>query len=53
MTWPPAITWSRAARQTAPDLKGKTIAPSKAARTGMLDDILKTARLTWDDIRVV
>ena len=55
------MTWSagdhmvaRPHVKTAPDLKGKTIALQQGgAHVGMLDDILKTAQLTWDDIRVV
>ena len=55
------MTWSAGdhmvARQnirTVTDLKGKTIALQQGGpHVGMLDDILKTARLTWDDIKVV
>lgn len=55
------MTWSsgdhmvaRAAVKSITDLKGKTIALQQGGpHVGMLDDILKTARLTWDDIKVV
>jgi len=55
------MTWSAGdhmvARQqirTVADLKGKTIALQQGGpHVGMLDDILKTAKLTWDDIKVV
>ena len=55
------MTWSagdhmvgRAHIKTAADLKGKTIALQQGGpHVGMLDDILKTAKLTWDDIKVV
>ncbi|MBI4664369.1 MAG: ABC transporter substrate-binding protein [Verrucomicrobia bacterium] len=55
------MTWSagdhmvaRAHVRTAADLKGKTIALQQGGpHVGMLDDILKTAQLTWNDIRVV
>ena len=55
------MTWSagdhmvsRAHVKTAADLKGRTVALQQGGpHVGMLDDILKTARLTWDDIKVV
>lgn len=55
------LTWSagdhlvgRAEIKSAADLKGKTIALQQCGpHVGMLDDILKAARLSWDDIRVV
>lgn len=55
------MTWSAGdhmvARQnvrTVADLKGKTIAVQQGGpHVGMLDDVLKTAKLTWDDIKVV
>lgn len=55
------MTWSagdhmvaRAGLKTLTDLKGKTVALQQGGpHVGMLDDILKTARLTWDDIKVV
>lgn len=55
------MTWSagdhmvaRSHIRNASDLKGKTIALQQGGpHVGMLDDILKTARLTWDDIKVV
>lgn len=55
------MTWSagdhlvaRAHLKTLADLKGKTIALQQSGpHVGMLDDILKTARLNWDDIKVV
>lgn len=55
------MTWSagdhliaRAGVKATTDLKGKTIALQQGGpHVGMLDDILKTARLTWDDIKVV
>ncbi len=55
------MTWSagdhmvaRANIRTVADLKGKTIALQQGGpHVGMLDDVLKTARLTWDDIKVV
>jgi outer membrane protein OmpA-like peptidoglycan-associated protein len=40
--------------KTIADLKGKTIAlQGPGPHVGMLDDILKSANLTWDDINVV
>jgi ABC-type nitrate/sulfonate/bicarbonate transport system substrate-binding protein len=55
------MTWSAGdhmiARQnvkTVTDLKGKTVALQQGGpHVGMLDDVLKTAKLTWDDIKVV
>ncbi|MCI0540516.1 MAG: ABC transporter substrate-binding protein [Verrucomicrobiales bacterium] len=55
------MTWSagdhmvaRPHVRTAADLKGKTVALQQGGpHVGMLDDILKTAQLTWDDIKVV
>jgi outer membrane protein OmpA-like peptidoglycan-associated protein len=55
------MTWSagdhmiaRANVRTVSDLKGKTIALQQGGpHVGMLDDILKSARLTWNDIKVV
>jgi len=55
------MTWSagdhlvgRASIKSASDLKGKTVALQQGGpHVGMLDDVLKAARLTWDDIRVV
>ena len=36
------------------DLKGKTVALQQGGpHVGMLDDVLKAAKLTWDDIKVV
>ncbi len=55
------MTWSAGdhlvARQhlrTVADLKGKTVALQQGGpHVGMLDDVLKSAKLTWDDIKVV
>lgn len=55
------MTWSagdhmvaRANIKTVADLKGKSIALQQGGpHVGMLDDVLKTAQLTWDDIKVV
>lgn len=55
------MTWSagdhmvvRPEVKTVKDLKGKTIALQQGGpHVGMLDDILKTGQLTWDDITVV
>jgi len=55
------MTWSagdhmlvRPGIKTAKDLKGKTIVLQKGGpHVGMLDDILHTARLNWNDIRVI
>jgi ABC-type nitrate/sulfonate/bicarbonate transport system substrate-binding protein/outer membrane protein OmpA-like peptidoglycan-associated protein len=55
------MTWSagdhmiaRANLKTVNDLKGKTIALQQGGpHVGMLDDVLKSARLTWNDIKVV
>jgi ABC-type nitrate/sulfonate/bicarbonate transport system substrate-binding protein len=55
------LTWSagdhlvsRANCQTLNDLKGKKIALQKfGPHAGMLDDVLRTARLTWKDVTPV
>jgi ABC-type nitrate/sulfonate/bicarbonate transport system substrate-binding protein/outer membrane protein OmpA-like peptidoglycan-associated protein len=55
------MTWSagdhmiaRPSVKTVSDLKGKTIALQQGGpHVGMLDDILKAAKLNWDDIKVV
>jgi hypothetical protein len=55
------MTWSagdhmiaRQSIKTVTELKGKTIALQQGGpHVGMLDDVLKTAKLTWDDIKVV
>jgi hypothetical protein len=55
------MTWSagdhmvaRGALKTVKDLKGKTIVLQEGGpHVGMLDDVLKTAPLTWDDVKVV
>ena len=55
------MTWSagdhmvaRTSIKTIDDLKGKTIAIQQGGpHVGMLDDILKSAQLSWDDIKVV
>ena len=55
------MTWSagdhmiaRGHVKTVSDLKGKTIALQQGGpHVGMLDDVLKSARLTWNDIKVV
>ncbi|MBI5387944.1 MAG: ABC transporter substrate-binding protein [Verrucomicrobia bacterium] len=55
------MTWSagdhmvsRENVKTLTDLKGKTVALQQGGpHVGMLDDVLKSARLTWDDIKVV
>ncbi len=55
------MTWSsgdhmvaREDIETMDDLKGKTIAVQKGGpHVGMLDDVLKTAHLDWDDVNVV
>lgn len=55
------MTWSagdhmivRPHIKTVADLKGKTIALQQGGpHVGMLNDILKTAKLSWDDIRPV
>ena len=40
--------------KTMADLKGKTVVLQQGGpHVGMLDDILKTAQLSWDDIKVV
>ena len=54
------MTWSagdhlvsRGSIKTVDDLKGKTISLQQGGpHVGMLDDILKTANLTWDDINI-
>ncbi len=54
------MTWSagdhmvsRGTIKTVADLKGKTIALQQGGpHVGMLDDILKTANLSWDDVTV-
>ncbi len=54
------MTWSagdhmvsRNAIKTVSDLKGKTISLQQGGpHVGMLDDILKTANLTWDDVTI-
>lgn len=54
------MTWSagdhmvsRAQIKTISDLKGKTVALQQGGpHVGMLDDILKTAKLSWNDINV-
>ena len=39
--------------KTVSDLKGKTIAIQQGGpHIGMLDDVLKTAQLTWDDVKL-
>ena len=55
------MTWSagdhmiaRANVKTVTDLKGKTIALQQGGpHVGMLDDVLKSARLTWNEIKVI
>ncbi len=55
------MTWSagdhcvaRKELKTIEDLKGKTIAIQKGGpHVGMLDDILKLAKLSWKDVKVV
>ncbi len=55
------LTWSagdhlvvRSHVKTISDLKGKTLVlQTGGPHVGMLDDILKTARLSWDDIKIV
>ena len=55
------MTWSagdhmvaRTNVKTVADLKGKTIALQQGGpHVGMLDDVLKSAKLTWNDIKVV
>ncbi len=55
------MTWSagdhlvvRSPMKSAKDLKGKTIVLQEGGpHVGMLDDILQTARLKWEDIRVI
>lgn len=54
------MTWSagdhcvaRSGIKTVTDLKGKTICLQQGGpHVGMFDDILKTARLSWDDVNV-
>ncbi len=55
------MTWSagdhmvsRSGIRTTQDLKGKTIVLQRGGpHVGMLDDILKTAKLDWKDIKVI
>ena len=55
------MTWSagdhmvaREGLKTLSDLKGKTIAIQQGGpHVGMLDDILKTAQLTWNDVNIM
>jgi ABC-type nitrate/sulfonate/bicarbonate transport system substrate-binding protein/outer membrane protein OmpA-like peptidoglycan-associated protein len=55
------MTWSagdhmiaRPGVKTVSDLKGKTIALQQGGpHVGMLDDILKAAKLSWNDVKVV
>ncbi len=55
------MTWSagdhmiaRAGVKTVSDLKGKTVVLQQGGpHVGMLDDVLKSAQLTWNDIKVV
>lgn len=55
------LTWSagdhmvaREGIKTVQDLKGKTIVLQEGGpHVGMLDDVLRTAQLSWDDIKVV
>ncbi len=55
------MTWSagdhmvaRAHVKTAADLKGKTIALQQGGpHVGMLDDVLRAAQISWDDVHVV
>jgi outer membrane protein OmpA-like peptidoglycan-associated protein len=55
------MTWSagdhlvgRPTIKTTTDLKGKTIAVQQSGpHVGMLDDILRTARLSWNDVKIV
>ena len=55
------MTWSagdhmvsRGVLKTVQDLKGKTIVLQEGGpHVGMLDDVLKTAQLTWDDVKVI
>jgi outer membrane protein OmpA-like peptidoglycan-associated protein len=55
------MTWSagdhlvsRETLRTVSDLQGKTIALQRGGpHVGMLDDVLKSAQLTWKDVRVV
>jgi len=55
------MTWSagdhmiaRANVKTVTDLKGKTIALQQGGpHVGMLDDVLKSAKLTWNDVKIV
>jgi len=45
---------ARANVKTVADLKGKTVALQQGGpHVGMFDDILKSAKLTWDDVKVV
>jgi len=55
------LTWSagdhlvaRGTLRTVADLRGKTIAlQTGGPHVGMLDDILRSAKLTWDDVKIV
>ncbi len=55
------LSWSagdhlvaRAPLRTVADLRGRTIAlQSGGPHVGLLDDILRSARLTWDDVKIV
>ncbi|MHC5053983.1 MAG: ABC transporter substrate-binding protein [Planctomycetota bacterium] len=55
------LTWSagdhmvaRPEIKTVTDLKGKTVVLQQGGpHVGMFDDVLKTARLSWDDVTVV
>ena len=55
------MTWSagdhmvvRKGIKSAKDLKGKTVVlQSGGPHVGMLDDILKTAKLTWRDVKII
>ncbi|MCP4643832.1 MAG: ABC transporter substrate-binding protein [bacterium] len=55
------MTWSagdhmvtRQGLKTVSDLKGKTVVLQQGGpHVGMLDDILKTAQLSWDDVNVI
>jgi ABC-type nitrate/sulfonate/bicarbonate transport system substrate-binding protein/outer membrane protein OmpA-like peptidoglycan-associated protein len=55
------MTWSagdhcvaRAELRTITDLKGRTIALQRGGpHVGMLDDILKSAKLDWNDVKIV
>ncbi len=55
------MTWSsgdhlvaRGGIRTLSDLKGKTIALQRGGpHVGMLDDVLRSARISWDDVKLV